>query len=128
MRYQNILTTSKILPRTRYFVKDKARTTSSSVPRQCPRQAQDIRFGTKAVSELKVLLTLFLRVHGVQNGLPLGVVAAAKVLNFPFHLRVEAGHAVTELLIAEVLEIVEVTLHEAALLEPRHLHQIHVRG
>lgn len=53
----------------------------------------------------KVLLPLLLGVHGVQNGLPLGVVAAPEVLDLSLHVRVEAGHALTKLLVAEILEL-----------------------
>lgn len=76
----------------------------------------------------KVLLPLLLGVHGIEDGLSLGLVAAPEVLYLALHLAVEAGHALAQLLVAQVLEKVKVSLDERARLESRRLQVVQGRG
>lgn len=54
---------------------------------------------------LEVLLSLSLLVHGVQDGLALGLVALPQLVNLPLHLLVQRGHALVKLLVGQVLQL-----------------------
>lgn len=54
---------------------------------------------------LEVLLALPLGVHGVQDGLPLGLVPPVQLVYLPLHLRVQVGHPLLELFVCEELQL-----------------------
>lgn len=58
--------------------------------RQKKGSALEAKASVMAGGRSKVLLSLLLGVHGIQDGLPLGVVATPKVLNLPLHVRIKA--------------------------------------
>lgn len=54
---------------------------------------------------LEILLSLSLLVHGVEDGLALGLVALPQLINLPLHLLVQRCHALVKLLICQVLQL-----------------------
>lgn len=53
----------------------------------------------------EVLLALLLLIDGVLDGLALGLVPLAQRVDFALHLRVQVGHALLQLVVAEELEL-----------------------
>lgn len=54
---------------------------------------------------LEILLSLSLLVHGIQDGLTLGLVPLPQLINLPLHLLVQCGHALVQLLVRQVLQL-----------------------
>lgn len=54
---------------------------------------------------LEILLSLSLLVHGIKDGLALGLVTLSQLINLPLHLLVQRGHALVQLLICQVLQL-----------------------
>ena len=63
----------------------------------------------------KVLLLLPLLVHGIQDGLPLGMVTHPKAIDIPLHVLVKVRHVVHELFIGETLEESQVPIQQGLL-------------
>ena len=64
---------------------------------------------------LKVLLLLPLLVHGIQDGLPLGMVTHPKAVDVPLHVLVKVRHVEHELIVGKTLEESQVPVQQGLL-------------